>query len=114
MGNIGWINTENYSFDCMLRMERFQIRLMLENLYDEAQPAMAAALKTNPKVAWLFEHKCPEMAGRVKALTEQAPDGRVVMRIVTSWATAPEDVDRFILPDALNDLHDAGSHGGKM
>ena len=27
---------------------------------------------------------------------EQAPDGRVVMRIVTSWATAPEDVDRLI------------------
>jgi len=32
MGNLGWINTENYSFDCMLRMERFQIMLMLEYL----------------------------------------------------------------------------------
>ena len=31
MGNLGWINTEGYAFDCMLRMERFQIRLMLEN-----------------------------------------------------------------------------------
>ena len=30
MGNIGWINTENYSFDCMLRMESFRIRPMPE------------------------------------------------------------------------------------
>ncbi len=49
MGNIGWINTENYSFDCMLRMERFQIRLMLENLHDGTEPAMAIALKANPE-----------------------------------------------------------------
>ena len=27
---------------------------------------------------------------------EQTEDGRVIMRIVTSWATAPEDVDRLI------------------
>ena len=27
---------------------------------------------------------------------EQTPDGQVVMRIVTSWATRPEDVDRLI------------------
>ena len=73
MGNIGWINTEGYSFDCMLRMERFQIRLMLENLYNETEAAMAAALKANPKVAWLFGQKCPEMAEKVRALTAQAP-----------------------------------------
>ncbi len=74
MGNIGWINTENYAFDCMLRMERFQIRLMLENLNAETEAAMAVALKANPKVAWLFEHKCPEMTDRVKILTGQAPE----------------------------------------
>ena len=34
---------------------------------------MAAALKANPKVAWVFEHKCPEMAGKVRELTAQAP-----------------------------------------
>ena len=27
---------------------------------------------------------------------EQTPDGQVIMRIVTSWATRPEDVDRLI------------------
>ncbi len=75
MGNLGWIDTDGYPFDCMLRMERFQIRLMLENLNDETEAAMAAALKANPKAAWLFEQKCPEMAGRVKALVRMAPEG---------------------------------------
>ncbi len=74
MGNLGWIDTEGYAFDCMLRMERFQIRLMLENLNDETEAAMAAALKANPKVAWLFEQKCPEKAAQVKALIQLAPN----------------------------------------
>ncbi|MCR5296848.1 MAG: class I SAM-dependent methyltransferase [Clostridiales bacterium] len=73
MGILGWIQTEDYSFDCMLRMERFQIRLMLENMDPETEQAMAAALRANPKAAWLFEHKCPEMAEKVKTLAAQAP-----------------------------------------
>ena len=75
MGTIGWIEPETYSFDCMLRMERFQIRLMLENLDEETEEAMAAALKANPKAAWLFARKCPELAERVRELTARAPEG---------------------------------------
>ena len=74
MGNIGWIDTKDYSFDCMLRMERFQIRLMLEYLDAKTRAAMAIALKANPKVAWLFAHKCPEMAQAVETLVAEAPD----------------------------------------
>ena len=74
MGILGWINPEEYSFDCMLRMERFQIRLMLEEMDSETEEAMAAALKANPKAAWLFERKCPELAEKVRRLVAQAPD----------------------------------------
>ena len=74
MGIVGWINTEEYSFDCMLRMERFQIRLMLENLDERTGAAMGTALKANPKTAWLFEHKCPELADKVRALAAHAPE----------------------------------------
>ena len=35
MGNIGWINTENYSFDCALCMGRFRIGLTPESLSGE-------------------------------------------------------------------------------
>ncbi|MBR2660082.1 MAG: class I SAM-dependent methyltransferase [Clostridiales bacterium] len=75
MGILGWMNPEDYAFDVMLRMERFQIRLMLENLGGGTETAMAAALKANPKVAWVFEHKCPEMAETVRALIARAPEG---------------------------------------
>ncbi len=73
MWRIGWIDPLEYSFNCMLRMERFQIRLMLENLGNEGRKPMAIALKANPEVAWLFEQKCPEMAAVVKELTDSAP-----------------------------------------
>ena len=68
MGNLGWIDTSGYSFDCMLRMERFQIRLMLEDLRGPTRDEMAIALGANPKVARLFAEKCPEMAEAVRAL----------------------------------------------
>ncbi len=75
MGSIGWIDEKEYSFDCMLRMERFQIRLMLENLEGEAETAMGTALKANPKVAWVFGQKCPELRDTVAKLAASAPDG---------------------------------------
>ena len=97
MGNIGWINTEDYSFDCMLRMERFQIRLMLENLYNETEAAMAAALKANPKTAWLFMHKCPEMAERVKSLTAQAPDNLSPDQIRAAEIRVMDEFEDFVI-----------------
>ncbi len=69
------MNPEDYSFDCMLRMERFQIRYMLGNPDETGRKALAIALKANPKVAGLFMSKCPEMAETLKMLTAQAPDG---------------------------------------
>ena len=76
MGNIGWIDTDTYSFDCMLRMERFQIRLMLEDAsaHPEIGAALGAALKANPKAAWLWMQKCPEGAAAVTALVSSSPD----------------------------------------
>ena len=97
MGNIGWINTEEYSFDCMLRMERFQIRLMLENLYGETETAMAAALKANPKAAWLFGQKCPEMADRVKALAAQAPEILTPEQIRSAEIRVMDEFEDFVI-----------------
>ena len=53
MGILGWMNPEDYSFDCMLRMERFQIRYILGNPDEAGKKALAMALKANPKVAVL-------------------------------------------------------------
>lgn len=97
MGNIGWINTEGYSFDCMLRMERFQIRLMLENLYDGTEPAMSAALKANPKVAWLFGQRCPEMTGKIAALTTQAPEGMTPEQVRAAEIRVLDEFEDFVI-----------------
>ena len=97
MGNIGWINTEEYSFDCMLLMERFQIRLMLESLSGETEEAMAAALKANPKAAWLFERKCPEMAERVKTLAAQAPESLTAEQIRTAEIRVMDEFEDFVV-----------------
>ena len=97
MGNIGWINTENYSFDCMLRMERFQIRLMLECLDEKTEGAMAVALKANPKTAWLFRQKCPEMADKLKMLTAQAHEAYTPEQIRAAEIRVMDEFEDFVI-----------------
>ena len=109
MGIIGWINPEDYSFDCMLRMERFQIRLMLENQATETETAMGIALKANPKAAWLFEHKCPELAEKIRRLAEQAPEDLPPEQIRAAEVAvlgAFEDVVIYTTPEVMADKCD--------
>ncbi len=97
MGNIGWINTENYSFNCMLRMERFQIRLMFEYLNEETEGAMAIALKANPKTAWLFGQKCPELADKLKALIARAPESYTPEQVRTAEIRVMDEFEDFVI-----------------
>ncbi len=75
---LGWINPEDYSFNCFLLMERFQIRMMMElggwrNDKEEWKRSMGVALNANPAVKWYLEHKCPECADIVNEITANAP-----------------------------------------
>ena len=97
MGIIGWINPEDYSFDCMLRMERFQIRYILGNPDEAGKKALAMALKANPKVAGLFMSKCPEMAETVKTLTAQAPAELTPEEIRTAEVQVIGDYEDFVI-----------------
>ncbi len=97
MGNLGWINTGSYAFDCMLRMERFQIRLMFEYLNEETEKAMAVALKANPKVVWLFEQKCPEVAERIRALTVQAQEGYTPEQVRVAEIRVMDEFEDFVI-----------------
>jgi len=81
----------------MLRMERFQIRLMLEYLNEETEGAMAAALKANPKAAWLFAHKCPEMAERVKTMALQAPDNLTPEQVRAAEIRVMDEFEDFVI-----------------
>ena len=109
MGNIGWIDETEYSFDCMLRMERFQIRLMLESLDGAGRAAMGAALAANPKVLWLFAHKCPEMADEAAALASGAPKGLTpeeIRRAEVAVMGMFEDFVIYTTPEVMKDKCD--------
>lgn len=97
MGILGWMNPEDYSFDCMLRMERFQIRYILGNPDEAGKKALAMALKANPKVAGLFMSKCPEMAETVKTLTAQAPAELTPEEIRTAEVQVIGDYEDFVI-----------------
>ena len=97
MGILGWMNPEDYSFDCMLRMERFQIRYILGNPDEAGKKALAMALKANPKVAGLFMSKCPEMAETVKTLTVQAPAELTPEEIRTAEVQVIGDYEDFVI-----------------
>ena len=97
MGILGWMNPEDYSFDCMLRMERFQIRYILGNPDEAGKKALAMALKANPKVAGLFMSKCPEMAETVKALTAQASAELTPEEIRTAEVQVIGDYEDFVI-----------------
>ena len=97
MGILGWMNPEDYSFDCMLRMERFQIRYILGNSDEAGKKALAMALKANPKVAGLFMSKCPEMAETVKTLTAQAPAELTPEEIRTAEVQVIGDYEDFVI-----------------
>ncbi len=109
MGNLGWINTEKYSFDCMFRIERFQIRLMFDNLNNETEAAMAAALKANPKVAWLFENKCPEIAGKMRKMIEHSPGDVTADQIRAMEIRVLDEFEDFVIyttPEVMSEKCD--------
>ena len=106
MWRIGWIDPDEYSFDCMLRMERFQIRLMLDYLGDEGRESMAIALKANPKVAWLFAQKCPEKAEAVKGLIAEAPDGLSPEKIRAAEVTILGGFEDFVIYTTPEVMHE--------
>ena len=97
MGFLGWIDTDNYPFDCMLRMERFQIHWMLESLDEGGRTAMAIALKANPKTAWFFASKCPEKAKAVEALISSAPSGLSPEQIKAAEKTVLGAFEDFVI-----------------
>lgn len=74
MSRLNWINPEDYTFDHMLLLERFQLRWMLGIPMADYRRDLGIALKHNPKVAWYFAHRCPEHAETVEALVAAAPE----------------------------------------
>ena len=73
---LNWIKVEDFSFNCFLLMETFQIKLMCGwHHQKEWKTNLGIALAYNPAVKWYFIHKCPESAAFVEEVTSNVPDG---------------------------------------
>ena len=97
MGILGWIDPAEYSFDCMLHMERFQVRYILESPDEEGRKALGIALKANPKVLWHFIHGCPEDAALADRYVSEAPDGLAPEEIRSCEAAVLGSFEDFVI-----------------
>ena len=69
----------------------------IRSALDEKGYEQAFTAPTNQIFIALAPERARALSRRVEmGFWENLPDGRVVMRLATSWATTPEDVDRLI------------------
>lgn len=70
---LDWIDVNDYDFNCILLMERFQLNYLCgwgEKIHGE----LGVALKAHPAVKWYIAHLLPEYAELLDRLTADAPD----------------------------------------
>jgi len=70
---LNWIDVNEYDFNCILLMERFQLNYLCgwgKDIHDK----LGIALKQHPAVRWYIAHLLPEYAELLDKLTADAPD----------------------------------------
>lgn len=105
--SFGWIDAKDYSFNTLLLMDRWLLRVIADNKSQELRRRLAVAVAGNPAVGWYVINKCPERADYYRRLVESAPAGRspgevrdceVWVLDALDWAVGyvcPEVMDRF-------------------
>ena len=98
----GWIDPKDYSFNSLLLLERFQIRLMLEaggwhEDKDAWRRSMGIALDANPAVAWYLKARCPECAALVDSIAAAAPTGMSAAAVREAEIYALSCVEDFVI-----------------
>jgi 2-polyprenyl-3-methyl-5-hydroxy-6-metoxy-1,4-benzoquinol methylase len=100
--SVGWIDTSVYSFNSLLLLERFQIRIMLQSNgwrvnKDEWKRSMGIALNSNPAVEWYLKHRCPEYASLIDQLVACAPKVVSAEQIRAAEIYVMDGVEDFIV-----------------
>ncbi len=70
-----WINPKDFSFNCLLLMDRYLIEQICAPGGEDYGKNLAIALAYNPAVAWYCQEKAPGTAGEVERLVAAAPAG---------------------------------------
>jgi len=102
---LGWINPEEYSFNSLLLLERFQIRMIFWTGRDgEWRRNMGIALNANPAVKWYLKRRCPERAALVDEIAAQAPavtDAHEIRRAEVYVLAGMEDFLIYTTPEVM-------------
>ncbi len=97
---LNWIDVNEFSFNCVLMLERFQLRYLCESEDKELLAHLGVALRANPAVAWYMAQMVPEAADKLVRLAESAPEGdvRASECRVMAWM---EDFVTYTQPDCM-------------
>jgi ubiquinone/menaquinone biosynthesis C-methylase UbiE len=109
--HINWINAEDFSFNSFLLMDRWIIRMILNNYsgWPEFMDNLAVALAYNPVIVWYFSQRCPETKEFVQNLIVSAPGGlseSAVRKAEVSVIQATETSIVYFYPDIMENSCD--------
>lgn len=97
---LNWIDVNEFSFNCILMMERFQLRYLCASEEEELLSHLGLALRANPAVAWYLAQQVPEAADKLTRIMKSAPDGdtRASECRVLAWM---EDFVTYTRPECM-------------
>ena len=101
---LNWINPEDYSFNCLLLMERFQLQMMFGRDDAAWKRNMGIALNANPAVMWYVKNRCPERAVIIDRLAADAPcatDSNEIRKAEVYLIADMEDWVIYTTPEAM-------------
>ena len=70
---LNWIDVNDYDFNCVLLMERFQLNYLC-GWGQDIHAELGICLKAHPAVKWYIAHLLPEHAPLLDKLTAESPD----------------------------------------
>lgn len=100
-----WINSKKISFNSFLLMDRFLIKMILDNQDAQFCTNMGIALTNNPAVVWYFVNRCPECEKTVNQLLSKAPKGLSAKQIKLAEEYVIDYTDTsivYVWPEIMN------------
>ncbi len=99
---LNWIDVNDYDFNCLLLMERFQLNYLC-GWGKDVHPQLGIALKAHPAVKWYIAYLLPEYTGLLDGLTAAAPEAspdelRQCECAVMAWM---EDFVTYTTPEVM-------------
>ena len=106
--SLNWIDVNEFDFNCLLLMERFQLRYLCRDGNTVFHRHLGIALKANPAVRWYISHRLPEYETLIERLADTAPacspeEVRASEVYVMAWC---EDFVTYTRPEIMSERCD--------